>query len=331
MSTPAHKIRTEFTELVGIDYPIIGAPMFLVSYEEYAIAVSEAGALGAFPLPNYRTLDDLHKALGNVRRGTRRPIGVNIHLHGRFEWKDQLALCLDAGVDFFIASLGNPQLIVEDVHRNGGIVYADVISLQQGLKARDRGVDGLIAVGAGAGGHCGTLPTLIFVPYLREKTGLPVAAAGGISTGGQMAAALAVGACAVVVGTRMIATHESRAAPEYKQAVVAAGPEDIVTSKEVTGNPATWLASSISRLEKMPELYSRRWRDVWSAGQSVAQVNEIKSVRQVIEEMVDDYVRVCGELQATVVEKPEPKRMAEAPRRVGHLPRTHAAGDGRSG
>jgi nitronate monooxygenase len=302
VSTRAYKIRTEFTELVGIDYPIIGAPMFLVSYEEYTIAVSEAGALGAFPLPNYRTLDELRQALAAVRQATRKPIGVNIHLHGRFEWKEQLALCLDAGVNFFIASLGNPELIVEDVHRNGGIVYADVVSLRQGLKARDRGVDGLIAVGAGAGGHCGTLPILVFVPYLREKTGIPVAAAGGISTGAQMAAALAVGACAVVVGTRMVATNESRAAPEYKQAVVAAGPEDIVTSKEITGNPATWLASSIARLEKMPDLYSRRWRDVWSAGHSVAQVNEIKPVRQVIEEMVEDYVRACGMLQGTVVQ-----------------------------
>ncbi len=295
------KIKTAFTELLGIDYPIVGAPMFLISYEEYAAAVSEAGALGAFPLPNYRTADDLRQALTSVRAATRKPIGVNIHLHGRFEWKEQLKLCLDFGVKFFIASLGNPQLIVEDVHRNGGIVFADVISLRQGLKARDRGVDGLIAVGAGAGGHCGSLPTLVFVPYLKEKTGMPVVAAGGISTGAQMAGALAIGACAVVVGTRMIATHESRAVQEYKEAIVAAGPEDIVTTKEITGNPATWLASSIAKLEKMPELYSRRWREVWSAGQSVAQVNDIKPVRQVIAEMVADYVRVCGELQRTII------------------------------
>ncbi|MGB8647625.1 MAG: nitronate monooxygenase [Anaerolineae bacterium] len=295
-----NRIRTPFTDLVGIDYPIIGAPMFLVSYEEYVIAVSEAGALGAFPLPNYRTLDQLQQALMIVRQGTHKPIGVNIHLSGRFEWKQQLELCLDAGVRFFIASLGNPALIVEDVHKNGGLVYADVISVQQGLKARDRGVDGLIAVAAGAGGHCGTLPTLILVPYLIEKTGIPVAAAGGISTGAQMAAALAVGACAVVVGTRMIATHETRAAPEYKQAVVEAGPEDIVTTKEITGNPATWLARSVEEFEKQPELHSKRWRDLWSAGYSVAQVKQVQSVSEVVQEMVQEYIRTCEGLQRTL-------------------------------
>ena len=124
------RIKTEFTDLLGIPYPIIGAPMFLVSYEEYVIALSEAGALGAFPLPNYRKLPDLQRALDAVRQGTDKPIGVNIHLHGRFEWKEQLKLCLDAGVKFFISSLGNPQLIVDDVHRSGGIVFADVVSVE---------------------------------------------------------------------------------------------------------------------------------------------------------------------------------------------------------
>ncbi len=300
MNPPIAKIRTEFTERLGIAYPIIGAPMFLVSYEEYTIAVSEAGALGAFPLPNYRTLDGLQRALATIRAATQKPIGVNIHLHGKFEWQEQLKLCLDAGVKFFISSLGNPQLIVEDVHANGGIVFADVISLRQGLKARDRGVDGLIAVGAGAGGHCGQLPTLVFVPYLKEKTGLPVAAAGGISTGGQMAAALAIGACAVVTGTRMIATEEARASRDYKQAVLAAGPEDIVTSDKITGNPATWLASSIAQMEHSPELGSKRWRDIWSAGYSVAQTNAIKPAAEVIRDMVVEYVNACEALEKSM-------------------------------
>jgi nitronate monooxygenase len=302
LNAPIGKIKTEFTDLLGIQYPIIGAPMFLVSYEEYVIAISQAGALGAFPLPNYRTREDLSHALAVIRAGTTGPFGVNIHLHGRFEWKEQLKLCLDAGVRFFIASLGNPQLIVDDVHANGGIVYADVISLAQGLKARDRGVDGLIAVASGAGGHSGKLPTLIFTPYLKEKTGLPIIAAGGVSTGAQMAAALAVGACAVMVGTRMIATNESRAENAYKEAVVAADPEQIVTSDKITGNPATWLASSIEKFEKQPELHSRRWREFWSAGHSVAQTNEIKPASQVIREMVVEYVQACSALQATVLD-----------------------------
>ena len=300
---PGVKIRTEFTEMLDIDYPIVGAPMFLVSYEEYAIAVSEAGALGAFPLPNYETTAALREALEKIRRATDRPIGVNIHLSGRFPWQEQLRICLDAGVTFFISSLGNPALILDDVHQNGGIVFADVISSEQGLKARDRGADGLVAVGSGAGGHCGNIPTLVLVPYLREVTSLPVLAAGGISTGAQMAAALAVGACGVVVGTRLIASPESGAADAYKQEVVDATPEEIVTSSEITGNPATWLPNTIREYREHPEREWKGWRDLWSAGQSVAQVDAVKPVSGVVREMVEEYVRVCDDLRQRVLHR----------------------------
>jgi len=272
----APRIRTSFTELLGIDYPIIGAPMFLVSYEDLTVAVSEAGGLGAFPLPNYRTVADLAAALRDIRSRTSRPIGVNIHVSGRFPWQEQLDLCLDAGVKFFITSLGDPQLILAQVHARGGLVYADVVSLGQGIKARDRGVDGLVAVGAGAGGHTGFIPTQVFVPYLKAKTGLPVVAAGGISTGAQMAAALTVGACAVIVGTRLIATPEAQAVTAYKQAVVDAGPEDIVLSSKLTGNPANWLRESVAKVDRM-----------MPAGAVVA-------------EMVDEYRRVCQSLTDTL-------------------------------
>lgn len=292
------KIETEFTRMIDVDYPIIGAPMFLLSYEELVVAVARAGGLGAIPLPNFRNTEDLKKTLKRIRQATDRPIGVNIHLSGRFEWKEQLSLCLDAGVAFFITSLGDPRLILDDVHASGGKVFPDVISLDQALKSRDRGADGLIAVASGAGGHCGTIPTHIFVPYLKSKTGLPIIAAGGISTGAQMAAAMAVGACAVVVGTRLIATTESRAPVAYKKAVVKAGPEDIVCTDRITDNPASWLAESIKDFDEQPEVGSKRWRSFWSAGQSVAQVEEIKSATEVVLEMVADYIRVCKTLAA---------------------------------
>ena len=296
------KIETEFTQMIDVDYPIIGAPMFLISYEELVIAVAEAGGLGAIPLPNFRTIEDLKYTLKKIREKTDKPIGVNIHLSGMFEWKAQLALCLNAGVKFFITSLGDPRLILDDVHANGGRVFADIISLEQGLKAKDRGVDGLIAVAAGAGGHCGTMPTIIFVPYLISKTGLPVIAAGGISTGAQMAAAMAIGACAVIIGTRLVATHESRAKDEYKKAVIEAGPQDIVCTDRISGNPASWLKESIKDFDTMPDVRSKRWRDYWSAGQSVAQAEEIKSARDVIREMIEEYYQVSKKLNASVSE-----------------------------
>jgi nitronate monooxygenase len=295
-----HGIETEFTRMMGIPYPIIGAPMFLVSYEDLVIAVARAGGLGTLPLPNFLGMDDLRKALKRIRSETDRPIGVNIQLHGKFEWKKQLAVCLDAGVTFFITSLGDPRLILRDVHAIGGKVFADVISLDQGLKARDRGVDGLIAVASGAGGHCGKIPTMVLVPYLLSKTGLPIIAAGGISTGAQMAAAMSLGACAVVVGTRLIATRESGASDAYKRAVVSVGPEGIVCTDRISGNPASWIAESIRDFVEMPDVRSKRWRDFWSAGLSVAQTESVKPAEEIIAEMVEEYVAVCRRLGRSV-------------------------------
>ncbi|MBA3030569.1 MAG: nitronate monooxygenase [Desulfobacteraceae bacterium] len=297
------KIQTRLTEMLGLDYPIIGAPMFLVSYEALVIAVSEAGGLGMFPLPNYKNPDDLKIALNIIRKATSHPIGVNIHLSGRFDWKKQLAICLDAGVNFFITSLGDPRLIIDDVHANNGKVFPDVVSLEQSLKSRDGGADGLIAVGAGAGGHGGTIPIPVLVPYLIEKTRLPVVAAGGISNGAQMAAALALGACGVITGTRLIATPEAGVVQGYKEAVVASEPKDIVFSNRITGNWANWIKQSIEKVETTPELDSKKWLDIWSAGQSVAQVEDIKPAGTIIKEMVESYIQTCTSLQKTLLDR----------------------------
>ncbi len=295
------RIKTFLTEMYGIEYPIIGAPMFLVSYEALVIAVSEAGGLGTFPLPNYRNSDDLKNALKIIRRATDKPIGVNIHLSGRFEWRRQLALCLDAGVQFFITSLGDPRLIIDDVHASGGKVFPDVISMEQALKARDGGVDGLVAVGAGAGGHGGTVPIPVLVPYLIDKVQLPVIAAGGISSGKQMAAALCLGACGVIVGTRLIATPEARVVQAYKDAVIRSGPADIVYSNRITGNWANWIRQSIECVSETPALGSKKWLDIWSAGQSVAQAEDIKPAEHIIREMAESYLEACKKLQQTLI------------------------------
>lgn len=283
-------MKTVFTAMMGVKYPIIGAPMFLVSYEELVIAVTEAGGLGTFPLPNYLTMEELKQALKTIRQATVKPIGVNIQLHGRYPWKEQMKVCLDAGVKCFISALGNPGLLVNEVHANGGKVLASVMSLEQAQKAADKGVDGLIAIGSGGGGHGGTVSTMVLVPYLMEKVGLPVIAAGGIATGEQMAAAMALGACAVEIGTRLIATPEARVVTGYKDAVVQAGPHHIVYTDRITGTPCNWLEESIAPVLEKPDLHQRDvWRDIWSAGQSVAQVNAIRPAREVI----DDIMTVC--------------------------------------
>ncbi len=294
------KINTHLTQMLDIRYPIVGAPMFVVSYEKLAIAVSEAGGLGCLPLPNYRTLDDLANALKVIREATDKPIGVDIHVSGKFPWKEQLSLCLDAGVSLFITSLGDPSVILDEVHSTGGKVFANVISLEQGLKAQDRGLDGLIAVASWAGGHGGITPTIILVPYLVKHTELPVIAAGGISTGSQMAAAMSIGSCGVIVGTRLVATIESCASKEYKEMIIKSGPEDIVCTDRITGNPSTWIAKTIEGVESGPEIGSRKWLDLWSAGKSVAQTEEIIPAKDLVREMVEEYFEACEKLQSTI-------------------------------
>ncbi len=291
-------IKTYFTEMLHIKYPIIGAPMFLVSYEDLAVAVSEAGGLGMIPLPNFRTERELARAFSAIKRSTSKPVGVNIHLSGKFEWKKQLETCLEADVKFFITSLGDPRLIIDRVHERGGLVFADVVNLEQALKARERGVDGLVAVGYGAGGHGGKVSTQVLVPWLIKEVGLPVVAAGGISTGAQLAAAIASGACAVIVGTRLIASTESRASEGYKKAVLKAGPDDIILTDRITGNNASWIASSIKNVDKKMDLGSKKWLDLWSAGHSVAQVDSIRPAAEIIATIVEDFNTICKMLMA---------------------------------
>lgn len=286
-------IKSFFTEMLHIKYPIIGAPMFLVSYEDLAIAVSEAGGLGMIPLPNFRTESELAKAFSVINRRTAKPVGVNIHLSGKFEWEKQLEICLEAGVKFFITSLGDPRLIIDRVHERGGLVFADVINLEQALKAKERGVDGLVAVGYGAGGHGGKVSILVLVPWLIKEVGLPVVAAGGISTGAQLAAAMASGACAAIIGTRLIASTESRASEGYKKAVLQAGPDDIILTDRITGNNASWIASSIETADEKLDPGSKKWLDLWSAGHSVAQVDSIKPAAEIIAAMVEEFNTIC--------------------------------------
>ncbi len=296
------RIETAFSRLLGITYPIVGAPMFLVSYEDLVVAVSEAGGLGAFPLPNYRTLAALEAALGRIRSRTARPIAVDVHVSGRFPYREQLAICLDHGVRFFFTSLGDPALIVDTVHDSGGLVYTEVISRRQALRAKTKGVDGLVAIGAGAGGHTGDIPLPVLVPDILDATGLPLLAAGGISRGSQLAAALALGADGVLVGTRLVASVEAGVATAYKEAVVAARPEDIVSSTRLTGNSVNWLRASLERVDSAPELASKRWREIWSAGLSVAQADSILPAGEIVQAMAQDCLATLARFPAVPVQ-----------------------------
>lgn len=301
------KIATAITDMLGIDLPIIGAPMFLVSYPDLVVSVSEAGGIGCFPALNYRSTDDLRRGLDEIRARTSRPIGVNIILHKPHnpKWPEQLAICLEKKVELLIFSLGAARTAVNEAKSVGAKVFYDVTTLKHARIVQKAGADALIAVAQGAGGHAGAITPFSLIPYLKEETGLPVIAAGAISNGKQMAAALALGADAVYVGTRLIATPESKAQNEYKQMLIDSAPEEIVYTETISGIPANWLKRSVERLNLENHEQGalsgdgdeyKRWRDIWSAGQGVAQIQTITPAMQVVQEMAREYLHTIETL-----------------------------------
>ena len=325
----SQKIETDFTRMMGCSYPIIGAPMFLVSNVDMVVAVSEAGGVGTFPALNYRPIDKYAEALTAIKARTQKPIGVNIIVNkSNVRQEQDLKIALDHGVDLFITSLGSPKTVIAEAHKNGAKVICDVTNLEHGLKVQDMGADGVIAVGSGAGGHAGPISPLVLIPWLKEKLQIPVVSAGGIATGSQMAAALALGASAVSVGTRFIASTEAQIDPAYKKAVVDSTPEDIVMTTRVSGTPAAvintpyvqklgldlpWYLTALKELPQtkkyvvplihylgMKQLEQAAnkptWKTVWSAGQSVGLVHDILPAQKIIEKFVAEYFATVDKL-----------------------------------
>lgn len=325
------KIATTFTEMMKCDLPLIGAPMFLVSNVEMVVAISEAGGVGSFPALNYRPIDAYQKALKEMKARTKKPIGVNIIVNkSNTRQNEDLKHALDAGVNLFITSLGSPKQVIAEAHKNGAKVVCDVTNLEHAKKVQDLGADGVIAVSSGAGGHAGPISPLVLIPWLQKELRIPVIAAGGIADGRSMAAALTLGAAAVSVGTRFIASTEAGVEQAYKDAIVSSTPEDIVLTTRVSGTPAAvintpyvqkmgldlpwylkilkdqklskkWIVPLIhwmgmKQLEKAA--IGPTWKTVWSAGQSVGLVHEILSCSKIIDKMISEY-------QQTIQQQPK--------------------------
>ncbi len=315
-------IPTAFTKMLKIELPIIAAPMFLVSNVDLVVEASEAGAIGTFPALNYRPVEKYREALKEMRRRTKKPIGVNVIVNkSNIRQKDDLKYALDAGVELFITSLGNPKDVIEQAHKIGAKVICDVTNLEHGLKCEDLGADGVIAVAAGAGGHAGPISPLVLIPWLKSRLKIPVIAAGGIAHGSGIAACLALGADACSIGTRFIASREATVDQAYKEAVVNASPEDIVMTSRISGTPAAvirtpytdsisgelpWIVRQLkenkhSKKYVVPLIHylgskalekaagTPTWKQVWSAGQSVGLVHEILPTREIIERLVNEY------------------------------------------
>ncbi len=315
-------IATSFTKMMKVRYPIIGAPMFLVSNADMVVAISEAGGVGTFPSLNYRPEEKFREALVEIKARTKKPIGINLIVNkSNTRASADLKTALDLGVELFITSLGSPKEVIELAHKNGAKVICDVINLEHAKKVQDLGADGVIAVGAGAGGHAGPISPIVLVSWLKRKLEIPVIAAGGIADGATMASMLVLGASAVSIGTRFIASTEARIDQSYKDAVVQASPEDIVMTSRISGTPAAvirtpyvekmgldlpWYLNFLKN-QKLTKKYvvplihllgskaleeaatGPTWKTVWSAGQSVGLIEEILPCQKIIENIVSEY------------------------------------------
>lgn len=323
------RIETPLTKMLGIRYPIIQAPMFLVSNVDMVVAASEAGAIGTFPALNYRPIEKYIEALKEMKARTKKPIGLNIIVNkSNTRAKEDLKHALDAGVNLFITSLGSPKEVIAEAHKNGAKVICDVVNLEHAQKVQDLGADGVIAVGTGAGGHAGPLSPIVLVNWLKHELEIPIIAAGGIANGATMASMMAVGAAGVSIGTRFIACTEAKVEQAYKDAIINSSPEDIVMTTRVSGTPAAvintpyvqkmgldlpWylkLAKDQKTLKKyiVPLIHylgsksleeaatGPSWKTVWSAGQSVGLVDSILPCEQIINNIVSEYEETLRDL-----------------------------------
>ncbi|WP_083384388.1 MULTISPECIES: NAD(P)H-dependent flavin oxidoreductase [Cupriavidus] len=289
--------------------PVMAAPMFLVSSPELVCASRDAGIVGTYAAPNARDIGALETALARIAAHAAAadgpPWALNMIVHSSYDRFDaEMALVERYRPGIVTTALGSPRRVLERVHGYGGLVMADVITPALARKAIDAGVDGLVLVSSGAGGHTGQYHPFAFLEAVRRFWDGPLGLAGAISSGAQIRAAQLLGADFVVVGTRLIATPESLAAPAYRDLLVASEMDDLVLSSAVSGVPANWLRPTLEaagfseeqlrqpgRIDFSGDIAAapKAWKHVWSAGHGVGAVRAVAPVRQVVDELADGY------------------------------------------
>lgn len=302
--------------------PVICAPMFIVSNPDLVIAQCKSGVIGSFPALNARPQDLLDDWLLRIKREladdpAAAPFAVNQIIHpSNTRLEHDMALCVKHEVPLIITSLSAPTQIVPAVHAYGGQVFHDVISVRHAEKAIEAGVDGLILVCAGAGGHAGTLSPFALVGEIRKFWDGPIALSGAIANGDAILAAQAMGADFAYIGTRFIATDEANAVPGYKQALVEAAAADVVYTPYFTGVHGNYLKQSIVASGLDPANLPQRdksamnfgaavadagpkaWKDIWGAGQGVGRIDDIRPAAAVIARLGEEYAAARARLAA---------------------------------
>ena len=298
--------------------PVIGAPMFIASTPDLVIEQCKAGIVGSFPALNARPAAQLDEWLGRIREeldahvranpgATVAPFAVNQIVHvSNDRLQHDVELCVKHRVPVMITSLRPPLEIVQAAHSYGGLVFHDVINVKHARKAAEQGVDGIIAVCAGAGGHAGTTSPFALVREIRQFFDGAIVLAGAITNGADVFAAQAIGADLAYVGTRFLATREASVPDDYKQMIVDSTAADIVYTSLFSGVKGSYLRASVARTgldpDNLPEADKSKmnfgsegdtklkaWRDIWSAGQGVGNIHDVLPAAQVVARMADEY------------------------------------------
>lgn len=301
--------------LENLRLPAVSAPMFLVSGTSIVIESCKAGIVGTFPALNQRSTDgfrqwvvEIKAALAEFEKTTGKkaaPFGVNLIVHkSNPRLEADLAVCIQEKVPIIITSLGAVPELVHQVHSYGGIVFHDVTTLRHAQKAAQAGVDGLIAVCGGAGGHAGRINPFAFVGQLRQFFDRTILLAGALSQGRDILAAQVLGADLAYMGTRFIATVESQAQPEYKQMILDTQAEDIVYTPVVSGVPASFMKASLEKAgykdfndrgevdfghKLTVDDEAKAWKNIWSAGHGVSNIKDVPKVADLVDRLAKDY------------------------------------------
>ena len=306
--------------------PVVGAPLFIVSGPELVISQCKAGVVGSFPALNARPQEVLDEWLTQIKEELDKhnqenpdspaaPYAVNQICHASNDRLMQdMETCVKHEVPIIITSLRPPLEIVKAAHSYGGVVFHDVINVKHARKAAEQGVDGLILVCAGAGGHAGTHSPFALVREVKEWFDGTILLSGSISDGYSIASALALGADLAYIGTRFIATKEANADQRYKDMLITSSASDIVYSSLFTGVHGNYLKPSIEKAGLDPEnlptadkskmnfgsggnTKSKAWKDIWGSGQGIGSIKNDPSVQELVNELTEQYEKAYGEMQ----------------------------------
>jgi nitronate monooxygenase len=315
----------------NLNIPVVAAPMFLISGPQLVIECCKNGIIGTFPALNHRSTDgfeswviEIKQALEQFEKETGKkaaPFGVNLIVHHTNpRLQADLEICIKHEVPLIITSLGAVTDLIDQVHDYGGLVFHDVIKRRHAEKAAEAGVDGLILVSAGAGGHAGNINPMSLVAEIKGFFSKTILLSGCISTGRDIASALQMGADLAYMGTRFINTKESKADEGYQQMIIDSGSSDIVYTAAVSGVHANFLRSSLEAIGITEELWSKKakvdfgeeldaekaeakaWKTIWSAGQGVTTIHDVLSVNQLVNRLKHEFIEALQE-QSNRLEK----------------------------